>query len=372
MQGFLSLIANRYVAGLPVDAVHADHDTGTLTTEERRFLRGIRWRTSIQAFLISVVCAVGFFLPAYLGWYPETTISAFGRSFAFQWAFWLAMIPWLLIEIILLVFLNLRSVQQAAVGTGFLTPDNAGRVGEHVAQIALTTPARELARFGLDPYQDANPIGLAVYNFLQLTKGFLAHQLVKLLLIGIGGRAALRAVLDFSGVPIYGAINIIAANRILNEAEIIIMGRKAVEQLAGSLPELPRNQEFADTIYDALQFVAMSKRDFHPNHVALADAVLGRYGIPLRESHRFTSDSISRFGKLPAQQREIVTLVLVCGLILDGRLSQREGRRLKAFDALEVLGVSLSEINGWAHDFRSGKGVHELIGRFASRRNQVS
>jgi hypothetical protein len=58
MQGFLSLIANRYVAGLPVDAVRADHDTGTLTTEERRLLRGIRWRTSIQAFLISVVCAV--------------------------------------------------------------------------------------------------------------------------------------------------------------------------------------------------------------------------------------------------------------------------------------------------------------------------
>jgi hypothetical protein len=359
--GPLAGFCTRFVAGLPIPAVETDQDLGRLSAGEREFLHGLRWRTSMTAFTISVICTLGFFLPAYWGWYPEATVSLFGRSFVFQWAFWLAMIPWLFIEIILLVLLNLRSVQQAAVGTGFLRPENAGHIGKQVVRIALATPARELARFGLDPYQDANPIGLAAYNFLQLTKGFLAHQLVKLLLIGIGGRAALRAVLDFSGVPIYGAINIIAANRILNEAEIIIMGRKAVEQLAASLPDLPRSRAFADTVYDALQFVAMSKRDFHPNHVALADAVLERYGIPLRESHRFTAESADRVWSLPPEQRKVASLVVVTGLVLDGKLSTRERRRLNRLDGSVLLGVSEVEISQWAEDFRKGGGIGGLL-----------
>lgn len=342
-------------------AVETDQDLGRLSAGERGFLRGLRWRTSITAFTISVVCALGFFLPAYVGWYAEARIFVLGYPFQCQWAFWLAMAVWLAIEIGLLMRLNLRSVQQAAVGTGFLSAENRGQREPEVVRIALATPARELARFGLDPYQDANPIGLFVFNLLQMTKGLLAHQIARLVLIGIGGRAALRAVLDFSGVPIYGAINVLAVNKILTEAEIIIMGRKAIEQVANSLPNVSGDAAFTDCIYDALQFIAMSKRDFHPNHVALADAVLGHYGIPLRQSHRFTEDSVARFRSLPPDQRKIVSLVVVAGLVLDGRLSARESKRLRLFNGAELLGVSEIQIRRWAEGFRKGRGIEDLL-----------
>jgi hypothetical protein len=354
-------LCSRYVGGLPIPAVEADQDFGRLSEDERRFLRGLRWCTSITAFTISVVCALGFFLPAYAGWYPEARIFVFGHPFQFQWAFWLAMAVWLVIEIGLLMRLNLRSVQQAAVGTGFLNPENCGQREPEVVRIALATPARELARFGLDPYQDANPIGLFVFNLLQMTKGLLAHQIARLVLIGIGGRVALRAVLDFSGVPIYGAINVLAVNKILTEAEIIIMGRKAIEQVASSLPVLSRDAAFEDCVYDALQFIAMSKRDFHPNHVALADAVLEHYGIPLRGLHRFTEDSVARFKSLPPEQRKIVSLVVVAGLVLDGRLSVRESKRLGLLNGAELLGVSEKQIRRWAEGFRKGMGIEDLL-----------
>lgn len=359
--GFLFRLCSRYVGGLPIPAVEADQDLGRLSSGERKFLRNLRWRTSIAAFTISVVCALGFFLPAYVGWYPEARIFVFGHPFQFQWAFWLAMAIWLVIEIGLLMRLNLRSVQQAAVGTGFLSAENRGQREPEVVRIALATPARELARFGLDPYQDANPIGLFVFNLLQMTKGLLAHQIARLVLIGIGGRAALRAVLDFSGVPIYGAINVLAANKILTEAEIIIMGRKAIEQVAGSLPMLPHDAAFEDCVYDALQFIAMSKRDFHPNHVALADAVLDRYGIPLRQSHRFTEDSVARFKSLPPDQRKIVSLLVVVGLVLDGRLSVRERRRLARLEGPKLLGVSEAQIRRWGKEFKTGRGIDDLL-----------
>lgn len=354
-------LCSRYVGRLPIPAVEADQDLGRLSAGEREFLRGLRWRTSITAFTISVVCALGFFLPAYVGWYPEAGVLVFGYPFQFQWAFWLAMAVWLVIEIGLLMRLNLRSVQQAAVGTGFLSAENRSQREPEVVRIALATPARELARFGLDPYQDANPVGLFVFNLLQMTKGLLAHQIARLVFIGIGGRAALRAVLDFSGVPIYGAINVLAANKILSEAEIIIMGRKAIEQVTSSLPMLSRDAAFEDSIYDALQFIAMSKRDFHPNHVALADAVLDRYGIPLRESHWFTQDSVARFRRLPPEQRKIVSLVVVAGLVLDGRLSARESKRLALLDGAELLGVSETQIRQWAKEFRKGRGIEDLL-----------
>lgn len=359
--GFLFRLCTRYIGGLPIPAVEADQDLGRLSAGERRFLRGLRWRTSITAFTISVVCALGFFLPAYVGWYPEARFFVSGHAFQFQWAFWLAMAVWLVIEIGLLMRLNLRSVQQAAVGTGFLTAENRGQREPEVVRIALATPARELARFGLDPYQDANPIGLFVFNLLQMTKGLLAHQIARLVLIGIGGRAALRAVLDFSGVPIYGAINVLAVNKILTEAEIIIMGRKAIEQVANSLPIFSRDAAFEDSIYDALQFIAMSKRDFHPNHVALADAVLDRYEIPLRQSHRFTEDSVTRFKRLPPEQRKVVSLVVVAGLVLDGRLSARERKRLARLEGPMLLGVSEAQISKWAARFKSGEGISDLL-----------
>lgn len=354
-------LCSLYVGGLPIPAVETDQDLGRLSAGERRFLHGLRWRTSITAFTISVVCALGFFLPAYAGWYPETSILLLGHSFPFQWAFWLAMAFWLVIEIGLLMRLNLRSVQQAAVGTGFLSAENRGQREPEVVRIALATPARELARFGLDPFQDANPIGLFVFNLLQMTKGLLAHQIARLVLIGIGGRAALRAVLDFSGVPIYGAINVLAVNKILTEAEIIIMGRKAIEQVTSSLPAVSRDPAFEDCVYDTLQFIAMSKRDFHPNHVALADAVLGHYAIPLRESHRFTEDSVARFKSLPSDQRKIVSLIVVVGLVLDGRLSVRERRRLARLEGPKLLGVSEAEIRRWGKEFRRGRGIDDLL-----------
>lgn len=359
--GFLFRLCSCYIAKLPIPAVETDQDLGRLSAGERRFLHGLRWRTSITAFTISVVCALGFFLPAYVGWYPEARVLVFGYPFQFQWAFWLAMAVWLVIEIGLLMRLNLRSVQQAAVGTGFLSAENRSQREPEVVRIALATPARELARFGLDPYQDANPVGLFVFNLLQMTKGLLAHQIARLVFIGIGGRAALRAVLDFSGVPIYGAINVLAANKILSEAEIISMGRRAIEQVTSSLPMLSRDAAFEDSIYDALQFIAMSKRDFHPNHVALADAVLDRYGIPLRESHWFTQDSVARFRRLPPEQRKIVSLVVVAGLVLDGRLSARESKRLALLDGAELLGVSETQIRQWAKEFRKGRGIEDLL-----------
>ena len=354
-------LCTRYIARLPTPAVETDQDLGRLSAGERGFLRGLRWRTSITAFTISVVCALGFFLPAYVGWYPEARVLVFGYPFQFPWAFWLAMAVWLVIEIGLLMRLNLRSVQQAAVGTGFLSAENRSQREPEVVRIALATPARELARFGLDPYQDANPVGLFVFNLLQMTKGLLAHQIARLVLIGIGGRAALRAVLDFSGLPIYGAINVLAVNKILTEAEIIIMGRKAIEEVASSLPNVPGDAAFEDSIYDALQFIAMSKRDFHPNHVALADAVLKHYRIPLRESHRFTEDSVTRVKRLPPEQRKVVSLVVVAGLVLDGRLSARESKRLVRLEGPTLLGVSEAQISKWAARFKSGEGISDLL-----------
>lgn len=44
----------------------------------------------------------------------------------------------------------------------------------------------------------------------------------------------------------------------------------------------------------------------------------------------------------------IVALVLVAGLILDGRITRREKRRLMEFRASELLVVSLYQISDWA------------------------
>ena len=81
---------------------------------------------------------------------------------------------------------------------------------------------------------------LFLFNLFMRLKGFLANQAVRYLVRLLLGRYAVRALLDFAGVPIYMAINAYATHTVLREAKVVLMGPDAIRGLVRPSPDRPR------------------------------------------------------------------------------------------------------------------------------------
>lgn len=357
-----------YLSRLPVGLTAADAQLHLLNEGERDHLRRITRRSMVIGFSFSLICNTCLFLPLYL--YPALfpiaglPIPYLGMIFRLEWGPWLWMALWIFVEITLLVLLNLTGVHEVAVATGYLTRANKAERSEAILRLALNTPARELATYGIDPYQGLNRYSLFVFNFIYQMKGVIAHQFLRLLMMRFLGRFALRALLDFSGVPIYGTLNALAARAILREARLIIMGATIVELLRERLPYLAPSPTRDNLIYDTLQYIAINKRDFHRNHYLLTQMLLEYYGIPPRRSHSLPDDYLARLTAAPTALHDLCTFILLLGLILDGRISWREHRRLRQLLDQHVIAESEEQLVAWASAFAEGYGLDDLVGRY--------
>ncbi|NTU79581.1 MAG: hypothetical protein HGA45_09285 [Chloroflexales bacterium] len=357
-----------YLDRLPVGPSAADADLHLLNEGERAQLRRITRWSMVLGFSISLVCNSSLFLPLYA--YPHLfpiiglPIPGLGTVARLEWGPWLWMALWIFVEITLLVLLNLTGVHAVAVATGYLTRANKAERSESVLRMALNTPARELATYGIDPFQGVNRYSLIIFNFILQMKGVIAHQFLRLLLVRFLGRLALRAVLDFSGVPIYGTLNALGARAILREARVLIMGEMIIERLGPQLPDLAPSSLRDNLIYDTLQFIAIHKRDFHRNHYLLTGLLLKRYAIEPRDAHRVSDDYSSRLAAAPDDLRSLCTLVLILGLLLDGRISWRERARIPQLSRMGLLAEQREELQTWADDFVEGRGLDAVVTRY--------
>jgi hypothetical protein len=361
-------IYRRFFAGLRVQTIDADTSLHLLNDQERAALRRTRRNAMTLAFLTSLLCNLCLFLPLYFfpQFFPIFTVQLpfINLPFAVEIGPWLWIACWVFIEITLLVLQNIRSVHGVAVATGYLTAANKPERSEEILRIAFAAPAKELANYGIDPFQGSNRFSLFLFNFILQMKGVLLHQIIRLLLLRFMGRYALRAVLDFSGVPIYGTLNALGARAIIRESQVIIMGSQIGRIIAERLPQRALNTEEQRLVYDSLQYIAISKRDFHRNHFLLARMLLGHYAIPIEQAHVLTSDFHERLQLAAPDLRALCSLVLALGFIFDGRISWRERPRIDALNRHNILAENYTELQKITRDFVAGKGVEPLLARY--------
>ena len=131
----------------------------------------------------------------------------------------------------LLTLLNIVGVHEIAVATGFLTPETKPDRMPALLSIGLERKTTEVTRYGIDPFEGLHPWMLFLFNLVLRLKGWLANQAVRYLVRLLLGRYAVRALLDFAGVPLYMAINAYAAHAVLREAKVVLMGPEAIRAL---------------------------------------------------------------------------------------------------------------------------------------------
>jgi hypothetical protein len=110
-------------------------------------------------------------------------------------------------------------------------------------------------------------------------------------------------------------------------------------------------------VYDTLQYIAVSKRDFHQNHYLLTKELLELWRVPAEARHPMPADYLERFEAAPPEGRALCRVLILSGFVLDGQLSRRELRRLDTLQRLGILSDRPAEVRRQLRRFLAGGGL---------------
>jgi hypothetical protein len=326
-----------------------------------RHIRRVEWTLVAAAACLAVLGFLGYYLPVYFRpqAFPAATVTvplvegpvrvAWGEL---AWAVLLTTV-----ELLLLTLLNSVGVHEIAVATGFLTTERKPARAGTLLSIGHERTSPEVTRYGIDPFEGLRPWMLFLFNLVLRLKGFLANQVMRYLIRLFLGRYAVRALLDFAGVPVYMAINAYATHAVLREAKVVLLGPDAIRLLAERLAKEALSPADRGLVYDTLQYVAVSKRDFHSNHYRLTKEVLEIWQIPVESRHPLPGNYLERFAAASPAGRAVCRALILAGFILDGQLSWRERLRLRRLNRLGIVADDASAVRRQLRAFLAGGGL---------------
>src|SRR5499426_4914050 len=352
---------NLFYQKLPARNLGADEQLHLLCDREIEHVRQRQRLVMAVAALLSVIGFLTYYLPVYRFPYLfpsiRLAIPLVGAAIRLPWAELLWCVLLTSIELYLLTLLNIFGAHEIAVATGYVTSVTKHERAESILQIGLEKKTREVSQYGIDPFQGVDRRLLFLFNAVLRLKGWFANQVLRFLVRLLLGRYAVRAVLDFAGMPIYMAINAYSVHAVMREARVIIMGQTLIDLLIARLPRRELSVAEKELLYDTLQYIAVCKRDFHQNHYMMTKALLEFFHIPTEKYHCLPDDYAERLKQATAAPAALCQLIILLGFILDGRVSWRERMRLQQLNRLGILKESHSDVKRYARDFLNGAGV---------------
>jgi hypothetical protein len=321
-------LAGRFYNRLSVRRVGADEQLHILNREESRHLRRIQRGMMLLAATLSVIGFLAYYLTVYryshLFQSPPVTLPLVGKTLTIPWGALVWGITLMMVELWALVFLNIAGVHEIAVATGFINPDNKAEKHDMLLRVGLEKKSTEVSRYGIDPFQGLNKWALLLFNAVLRLKGWFGNQAIRYLTRLVLGRYAVRSVLDFAGMPLYMAINAYSVYAVMREARVIIMGQTIIALLIKRLPDAELSAEEKQLLYYTLQYIAMSKRDFHQNHYLLTKELLDHFRITPKERLMLPENYLEKLKHAPPDIRALCQLIILLGFVLDGQLAWRE------------------------------------------------
>jgi hypothetical protein len=351
---------------LPVRKINVDAQLYLLNEAE---IIAIKKRERTAIWLSAMVGGLGvllLYIPLYLApsWFPSMALEVLGFDFDFPVVFILYSVVLVAIEIVILSLLNIWCAHEIAVATGFLNYENKRHPEKQnlLMAIGLEKKGKELLSFGIDPLLGVNRKVLLLWNLTFILKATLTNIFFRFIIQRIMGRYLVRAVQDFAGIPIFAFWNAYGTRTILRETRVIIMGQNIIEELIAYVRSMDHLLKAdPDILSDTLQYIAVSKRDFHQNHFLLTRNLFGLFGIDERKGTWDEARFIKAISNSSQEDQAFFVLLILIGLILDGRISSREKHRIKHLHEAGLIPYTEKEISGFAEDFMEGRGIEKLF-----------
>lgn len=360
-------IYNLFYRLLPIKKVNTDNVLFLLNEDE---IKHIRRKETVAVWLAAFIGAMGvvlLYVPQYAfpGLFPITEITLLGKKFSVPVVMLLYTVALVIIEILLLTLLNIWCAHEVAVATGFLNYNIKKERRNMLINISLEKKNKEILRYGIDPLQGINKKALLIWNFFFILKATLSNLLFKIFIQRALGRYAVKAVQDFAGIPIFAAWNAYGTRVILKEARVIIMGQNLVEEVCKRIrkDQLP-TKAFKELLYDTLQYIAVSKRDFHQNHFILTKNLFEIYSIEPKDKHWLEEGYYQKLHDTGKEEKEVCQLLIALGFLLDGKISLNEKKQIKELQQEGLIDLSFDEIKKYQQDFLNGKGIEPLIKKY--------
>ncbi len=358
MPGPIDQRSLRYLRGA-LDSVHPTDEPFVMSAWENRIIAKIRWQTLLMAGLLGVLGVGLLYAPQYFwpAFFRPTPVTPFATTY--QWPLVTLLYGALLVylELYALLYINMRAVRYVMAVCQFPRHHDAQyeRHLHSLTDAVLESRGRGLLRFGIDPFFGLPLWGLTAYFILNRIKASVSTFLLKLLLQRVVGQWLIRPLTDFAGMPVYAFWNVWASHRVIHEAKIRVMAPLTIRDFVDGLyEEWHHNEAFCDLIPEALQYVAILKRQYNYPHLLLTETLMDRFGIQVsRPTGRF----LNRLAQAPAEVRRPLERLVIFGVLIDGRLSWFERRRLRQLRQRGWLTYTLADIESIGREYYRGRGL---------------
>lgn len=371
----MARLFNLFYKRLPVGCGLVDEHLHLLNKEEIRRIRRSERLLMTAAAGLSLAGFLAYYLPIYKlpHLFPSLSlVMPVTGSVKLLWGELLWCVLLVSLELVLLTLLNIAGVHEIAAATGFINERTKAEKEESLLRVGLEKKSEEVIRYGIDPFQGLDRRTLFLFNIVLRLKGWLASKVIRYLLRALLGRYAVRAALDFSGLPLYMAINAYSVHKVLREARVIILGQTEIALLLKRLPQWTLSAEEKELLYDTLQYIAISKRDFHQNHYLLTKYLMEFFSITPSARHPLPDDYLDRLIRAPFRVAALCRAVIILGFLLDGNLSGRERRRLRELNHRGAIEETAADVKRYMGDFLSGAGMDGWTDKYLSRMAEAS
>lgn len=355
---------SRFYNMLPANRETGDGSVYLLNDEEVRLIRKTERNAVIASALIGAAMILILYVPQYL-WSDYFSDTAFElpllqKTIKFSIPKFLFGQALVFIEVFLLTLLGIYCAHEIGVSTGFI--DRNSKLNPEKKDILLKISkeykTREIHDLGINPYHGLGKTRIFLLNLLFTLKATLSNFLVRLFLQKILGRYAFRIILDFAGIPVFAFWNAMGTRKILRESRVIIMGLNLLEQFEKEITTFRTLSEREKTLlYDTLQLIAVSKRDYHQNHYVLSKMIMNRFEIPVEKEHGISPSYLKEIPVTDKTFRSLNEKIIILGLIIDGHISKREKKRIEELKESGVIISNTQQISAIKDSFVYGKGI---------------
>ena len=355
----LDHVALRYLRQA-LDTTHPTDEPYVLNSVESRVIKHTKIVTLTLAALLGVAGVLLLYWPQFI--WPEvfvaTPVSFLGDTYEVPLLLTVYGLLLVYAEVNLLIALNLRAVKVIMQVCQFPRAHDAqyDRHLQDLADAALGKASQSLLRFGIDPYLNMPRWGLGSFFVLNIVKAALSNLALKFLLKRFIGRYALRQLTDLAGLPFYALWNAWASWQVIHEAQIRVMAPATIREFVYELhDEWGKNDAFRPLILEALQYVAILKRQYNYAHLLLTETLVDRF--ELQPDTTVKEDFLARVLAAPPAVRQSIERLIVFGVLIDGKLSWFEKKRLRELRSKGFVMYSAAAIQRLGKEYNQGRGL---------------